>query len=105
ASRFMDAVTGGQSRDAARDRGARMRYCLTFRALLDRAAMQVGFDLKPCAAAEAGAIDLQILHDPLHVVTGLGERNLFNPVDRVDLGIARIAVAIDPLLHAAAAGI
>jgi hypothetical protein len=30
---------------------------------------------------------------------------LFDPVDRVDFGIARIAVAIDPFFDAAAAGI
>jgi hypothetical protein len=45
---------------------------------------------------------LQILHDPLHVVAGLGKRNLFNPVD---LEIALIAVAIDPFFDAAAPGI
>ena len=50
------------------------------------------------AAAEAGAIDLQVLHDPLHVVARLRERNALDPVDRVDLGIARIAVALDPFL-------
>jgi hypothetical protein len=69
------------------------------------AAVQVGLDLQPRPAAEAGAIDLQVLHDPLHVVAGLGERDLLDPVDRVDLGIARIAVAVDPFLDAAAAGI
>src|SRR3981189_1413946 len=51
-------------------------------ALLDAgAAMQVGFDLKSAAATEPRAIDLQILHDSLHVVARLGERNLFDPVD------------------------
>jgi hypothetical protein len=39
----------------------------------------------------------------LHVVARLGERNLFDPVDRVDFGI--IAVALNSLLDAAAAGI
>ena len=62
------------------------------------AAVQVGLDLQPRAAAEARAIDLQILHDPLHVVARLGERDAFDPVDRVDLGIARIAVTLDPFL-------
>ncbi len=42
--------------------------------LLDAAAVQVGLDLQPGSAAEARAIDLQILDDPLHVVPGLGER-------------------------------
>ena len=41
-------------------------------ALFDAAAVQVGFDLKPCPAAEPRAIDLQVLHDPLHVVPRLG---------------------------------
>jgi hypothetical protein len=67
--------------------------------------MQVGFDLEPGPAAEPRAIDLQVLHDPLHVVPRLGERDQLDPVDRVDLGIARIAVALDPFLDAAAAGI
>src|SRR6267143_6514244 len=69
------------------------------------AAMQIGPDLQPGSAAEARAIDLQILHDPLHVIAGLGERDQFDPVDRIDLGIARIAVALDPFLDAAAAGV
>ena len=69
------------------------------------AAMQVSFDLKLGPAAEPRAIDLQILHDPLHVVPRLGERDLLDPIDRVDLGIARIAVTLDPFLDAAAAGI
>ena len=67
--------------------------------------MQVGFDLELGPAAEPRAIDLQVLHDPLHVVARLGERDLLDPVDRVDLGIARIAVTLDPFLDAAAAGI
>ena len=67
--------------------------------------MQVGFDLKLGPAAEPRAIDLQILHDPLHVVPRLGERDLFDPIDGVDLGIARIAVTLDPFLDAAPAGI
>jgi hypothetical protein len=66
------------------------------------AAVQVGLDLQPSSAAEARPIDLQILYNPLHIVAGLGERNL---LDRVDLGIARIAVMLDPFLDAAAPGI
>ena len=59
--------------------------------LLDAgAAMQVGFDLEPGPAGEPRTIDLQVLHDPLHVVPCLGERDLLDPVDRVDLGIARM---------------
>src|SRR5256714_15525018 len=69
------------------------------------AAVQVGFDLEPGPAAEPRAVHLQVLHDPLHVVARLGERNLFDPVDGVDLGIARVAVTLDPFLDAAATGI
>src|SRR5207245_2352613 len=68
-------------------------------------AAQVGLDLQPRAAAEAGAVNLKVLHDPLHVVARLGERDQLDPVDRVDLRVARIAVAINPLFHAAAAGV
>ena len=75
------------------------------RDLFDAAAVQVGLDLQPRPAAEARAIDLQILDDPLHVVPGLGERDQFDPVDGVDLGIARVAVTLDPLFDAAAPGI
>jgi hypothetical protein len=39
------------------------------------AAVQVGLDLQPRAAAKSGPVDLQILHDPLHVIAGLGERD------------------------------
>src|ERR1700736_2912850 len=65
------------------------------------AAMQVGLDPQACAAAESRAIDLQVLHDPLHVIAGLGERDQLDPVNRVDLGIARIAVTLDPFFDAA----
>src|SRR5262245_55377248 len=66
---------------------------------------QVGLDQEPRAAAEAHAIDLQVLHDALDVVARLRKRNAFDPVDRIDLGIARIAVLLDPFTHATATGI
>ena len=66
------------------------------------AAVQVGLDLQPRSAAESRAIDLQILHDPLHVIAGLGERDQLDPVDRVGLGIARIAITLDPSFDATA---
>src|SRR5260221_3947484 len=69
------------------------------------ASTQVGLDLQPRSAAESRAIDLQILHHPLHIVAGLGERDQFDPVDGVDLGIPRIAIALDPFFYAAASGI
>ena len=43
-------------------------------------------------AAEPHAIGSQVLHYALKVVARLGKRNPFDPVDRVDLGVARIAV-------------
>ena len=54
--------------------------------LLDLAAMQVGLDLQPRSAAEARTIDLQILHDPLHVISCLGKGDQFYPVDASTLG-------------------
>src|SRR6266404_433173 len=56
-----------------------------------RVAMQVGFDRRG-DVGEALAVDLQVLHDTLDVVARLGERNALNPIDSVDLGIARIPV-------------
>ena len=73
--------------------------------LLDRAAMQVGLDLQMHATTEAGSGDRQVLHHPLHIVAGFGEGDQLDPVDCVHLGIARIAIALDPLFEAAAAGI
>src|SRR3979411_1071829 len=69
------------------------------------AAVQIGLDLQPRSAAESCPIDLQILHDPLHVVAGFGERYQLDPVDRVDLGIARIAVTLDQFFSADEAGV
>src|ERR1700712_3271511 len=73
--------------------------------LFDASAVEVRLDLQPRAAAEAGAVDLQILHDALHVVAGLGERNQLDPIDSVNAGIAGIAITLDPLFDAAAAGV
>src|ERR1700674_3308328 len=61
--------------------------------------------LPPRAVAEAHAIYLQVLHDALDVVARLGKRNAFDPVDRIDLGVARIAVLLDPFFEPASAGI
>src|SRR6266446_7501571 len=73
-----------------------------FGARLDRrGAVQVRLD-RGGAGAEARAVDLQILHDPLDVVARLGERDALDPVDGIDLGIARIAVLCHPLLDSAA---
>src|ERR1700749_2685478 len=69
------------------------------------AAAQIGLDHQAGAAAEPSAIDLNVLDDALHVVARLGERDALDPIDRVDLGIAGIAVALDPFLDPAAARI
>ena len=61
--------------------------------------------MPPGAAGEARLIDLQILHYALDVVARLRKRNAFDPVDRVDPGIARIAILCDPFFHASASGI
>ncbi len=67
--------------------------------------MQIRLDQELRAAAETDAIDLQVLQHALDVVARLGERDLLDPVDRVDLGIAWIAILGDPLLHTSAASI
>ena len=73
------------------------------RRLLDhRDTMQVWLDRRG-VLAEARAVDLQVLHHPLDVVARLGEWNALDPVDGIDLGIARIAMLRHPLLDPAAA--
>src|SRR5262249_48602894 len=69
------------------------------------APVQVGLDRDPRAAAEPHAIDLHVLHHALDVVACLRERNALDPVDGIDLGVARVAVFADPFAHAAAAGV
>src|SRR6266481_6902163 len=81
-----------------------MKIALLYLRLDGGGAMQVRFDRRR-AGAEVRTVDLQILHYPLDVVTRLGERNALDPIDRIDLGVARIAVLGDPLLNPAAAGI
>ena len=70
-----------------------------------RAALEVGFDHKAARAVETGAIDLKILHDALDVIARLGDRDALDPVDRIDLRVARIAKGGNPQAHAAAPGI
>ena len=69
------------------------------------AAPDVGFDEELAAAAEAHTVDLQIFHDPSDVITRLGNWNSLNPVDGIDVRIARVAIGRDPLFHPAAAGV
>src|SRR5439155_14719773 len=73
--------------------------------LIRAALLDVGLDQQFRAAAEAGTIDLQVLHDARDVIARLGDRNALNPVDRIDAGVTRVAVSRDPLLHAAAASV
>jgi hypothetical protein len=56
-----------------------------------------------CVGVEASAVDLQVLHYTLHVIAGLSEWDALDPVDRVDLRVAWIAVLCHPLLNPAAA--
>jgi hypothetical protein len=53
--------------------------------------VQVGLHRRG-AGAEPRAIDLQVLHDTLHIVARLSGWDAFDPIDRINLGIARIAV-------------
>ena len=69
------------------------------------AALQVVVDQIGGALVQALAVDLQVLHHPLHIVARLVERDALDPVDGVDLGLARVAIGVDPLLHIAGAGI
>src|SRR5271169_5531122 len=69
-----------------------------------RRAMQVGLHGRG-ASAEACAVDLQVLHDTLHVVARLGERDALYPIDRIDLGIAWITMLGHPFRDSATASI
>src|SRR6266481_1858204 len=57
------------------------------------------------AGVKTNTIDLQILHDALNVVSRFGKWDAFDPIHRVHVGIARIAVLLDPFPDAAPAGI
>src|ERR1700681_956588 len=57
------------------------------------------------AAAEPRPIDLHVFDDALDVIAGLRKRDALDPVDRIDLGIARVAVTLDPFPDPAAAGV
>src|ERR1700733_3787449 len=69
------------------------------------AAVQVGLDEEPRIVAEAGAIDLHILDNTLHVVARFRNWDALDPVDRIDLWIARIAILLDPFLRPPRPGI
>src|SRR5262245_52521434 len=73
--------------------------------ILRRAPTQIRLDQQPRAAPEANAVDLQVFEHALDVVAGLGERDAFDPIDRIDFRITWVAIFGDPFLHAATAGI
>jgi hypothetical protein len=52
------------------------------------------FEINGGAILKSDAIDPQILDDALDVVARLGAWNPFHPIDRVDIGIARITVQL-----------
>src|SRR5712671_5860894 len=70
-----------------------------------RAAPQVGLDHQARSVPELGAVDLHVLDHALDVVARFREGDALDPIDRIDIGIARIAVSLDPLLHPAASRI
>ena len=55
--------------------------------------------------AKAHPVDLQILHDTLNVVAGFSKWNPLDPIDRIDIGITRIAILGNPLLNAPSASV
>src|SRR5262249_23477372 len=66
---------------------------------------QVGIGDERRRGAETRAINLHVLHHPLHVVAGFHEWDALDPVDGIDLRVARIAEDRYPVLHAPAPGI
>ena len=59
-------------------------------------AAQIRLDHQPRADAELGPIDLHVLQHALHVIARLRKRNALDPVDRIDIGVARISAAAPP---------
>src|ERR1700757_3985168 len=61
-----------------------------------RHAMQIWLD--SCnTGTQACRIDLQAFHDPLNVIARLGQWDALHPINRINFGIARIAVFGHPL--------
>jgi len=58
---------------------------------------RVGLRRHRRAVLEPHAVDAQILDHALHVVSRLRQRNALDPVDWIDLGVARIAIGLDPV--------
>src|SRR6516162_11208722 len=78
---------------------------LSTRRCLRSPAMQVGFDQELRAAAETNPVDLKVFEHALDVVARFGEGDALDPVDRIDLRIARITIFRDPFLYASAASV
>src|SRR5262249_25078389 len=85
------ASSMGISAGRAMGEGRRGRFCVSGRLT---AAAKVGFDQEPRIVVESRAVDLHIFDDALDVVARLRNRNALDPVDRIDFGIARIAVLL-----------
>ena len=48
---------------------------------------------------------MNVFDDALHVITRFRKRNALNPINRVHIGITRVAMQLDPASHAAPAGV
>src|ERR1700722_7101799 len=69
------------------------------------AAAQISLDQKARAVVEARAINLDVFKDALHVIARFRQRNALDPVHRINLFVARIAVLVDPLFGPARPGV
>src|ERR1700722_677427 len=69
------------------------------------APVEVGLDHETRPATQTDPVDLQILEHAFHVIARLRKWDAFDPIDRIDLGIARITVARNPFPYASAPGI
>src|SRR5438874_2343908 len=87
------------TKDGRLDVNAAGRASCRFASIARRTAPQVRLDQELRPAAEAHAIDLQVFQHPLDVVARLRERYALDPIDRIDLGVTRIAVLGNPLLY------
>ena len=56
-------------------------------------------------SAKSAAIHLQVFHYPLDIVSGFPVRDAFDPVDNIDVFVARIAEFSDPAVYRTPPGI
>src|ERR1700727_2242595 len=54
---------------------------------------------------QARTVDLQILQNALDIIAGFARRNFLDPVDGIDIGVARIADLPHPFAYTMRAGI